>query len=89
MTGLRRGRHAALLAAVVATLACAAPASAADPPCPDSVRAPAAIVIEESTGMVACSSNADERRAIASTTKLMTALLTLEHARPLEDLAGQ
>jgi D-alanyl-D-alanine carboxypeptidase (penicillin-binding protein 5/6) len=81
VTTRRRGRPTALIAAVAATLACAAPASAADPPCPPEIRAPAAIVIEESTGMVACSRNADERRAIASTTKLMTALLTLERAK--------
>jgi D-alanyl-D-alanine carboxypeptidase (penicillin-binding protein 5/6) len=32
-------------------------------------------------GAVACARNADERRSIASTTKLMTALLTLERAK--------
>jgi D-alanyl-D-alanine carboxypeptidase (penicillin-binding protein 5/6) len=39
------------------------------------------IVIEVSTGAVACSRDADQRRSIASTTKLMTALLTLERAK--------
>ena len=38
-------------------------------------------MIEVSTGAVACATNADERRSIASTTKLMTALLTLERAK--------
>ena len=42
------------------------------------VDAPSAIVVEASTGDVAFERNASERRAIASTTKLMTALLTLE-----------
>ena len=38
-------------------------------------------MIEVSTGDVACARAADERRPIASTTKLMTALLTLERAK--------
>ena len=59
----------------------AAPAHAAERACPGFVSAPSAIVIETSTGEVACSRNADERRPIASTTKLMTALLTLERAK--------
>ena len=54
---------------------------AAEKPCPADIRAPSAIVIEVSTGAVACSRDADRRRPIASTTKLMTALLTLERAK--------
>ena len=38
-------------------------------------------MIEVSTGTVACERDADQRRSIASTTKLMTALLTLERAK--------
>ncbi|MDA0180283.1 D-alanyl-D-alanine carboxypeptidase [Solirubrobacter phytolaccae] len=49
--------------------------------CPDSVGAQAAIVIEVSTGIVACERQADKRLAIGSTTKLMTALVTLENAK--------
>ena len=52
----------ALLAAVLAP----ATAQAAETPCREDVRAPSAIVIEVSTGAVACSRNADERRSIAS-----------------------
>ena len=74
-------RRIALAAALAAAAFAAAPAQAAEPPCPASVQAPSAIVIEVSTGTVACSRRADERRAIASTTKLMTALLTLERAK--------
>ena len=40
-----------------------------------------AIVIEVSTGIVACERAADKRLRIGSTTKLMTALLTLENAK--------
>ena len=42
--------------------------------------APAAILVEPATGDVVFQRNADQRRPIASTTKLMTALVTLEHA---------
>ncbi len=49
--------------------------------CPQAVGAPQAIVIEVSTGDVACSRSADKRRPIGSTTKLMTALLTLERIK--------
>jgi D-alanyl-D-alanine carboxypeptidase (penicillin-binding protein 5/6) len=70
----------AMLAAAVALLSPGA-AHAADAPCPADISAPSAIVIEVSTGAVACSRNADARHPIASTTKLMTALLTLERAK--------
>jgi serine-type D-Ala-D-Ala carboxypeptidase (penicillin-binding protein 5/6) len=67
----------ALLAGVVA-----APAAAQEReslPRPD-LRAEAAIVVDAPTGEVLLGEDADERRAIASTTKLMTALLALERA---------
>jgi D-alanyl-D-alanine carboxypeptidase (penicillin-binding protein 5/6) len=69
---------------VLALLALAAvviPAAAAQAaPAPPHVRAPAAILVEPATGDVVFQRNAHERRQIASTTKLMTALVTLEHA---------
>ena len=76
-------RAATLLAAAVALLA-AAPAAAPAQQRPD-ITAPSAIVVEASTGDVVFERNADERRAIASTTKLMTALLAVETA-PLDDV---
>lgn len=72
-----------LLAVASATvaLAFAAPSPAgAAAPAPE-VSAPSAIVVEASTGDVAYRLNAGQRRPIASTTKLMTALLTLRRAR--------
>jgi D-alanyl-D-alanine carboxypeptidase (penicillin-binding protein 5/6) len=51
------------------------------PACPDSVGAPSAIVVEVSTNTIACGRSIDKRRPIGSTTKLMTALLTLEEAK--------
>jgi D-alanyl-D-alanine carboxypeptidase (penicillin-binding protein 5/6) len=72
---------AAAVACVVLALAPAARAAAAPPACPASVTAPSAIVIEVSTLDVACAKEPDARREIASTTKLMTALITLERAK--------
>jgi len=71
----------ALFATAVCAAVLAAPASAAPPDCPPSVQARDAIVLEVSTGIVACERNADEERPVGSTMKLMTALLTLERAK--------
>ena len=68
----------ALLLALLATLLVAAPATAA----PRDITAESAILVETVSGDVAFQRKADERRPIASTTKLMTALLTLERAKP-------
>ena len=70
---------AALAGALLLTIN-ATPAQAKAPACPSSVKAPSAIVIEVSTGIVACARAPDRRRPVGSTTKLMTALLTLEKA---------
>jgi len=70
-----------LLAAAVALalgIVCPARAAAASGPV---VRAPAAILVEPATGDVVFQRDAHDERPIASTTKLMTALLTLERAR--------
>ena len=48
---------------------------------PPKLSAQSAILMEASTGEVLYARNADERRPIASTTKLMTALLTMEKAK--------
>ena len=69
----------AVFAALLAVLLVAAPARAQDDAPPD-VSAPSAIVMEASTGDVLFQRDATERRPIASTTKLMTALLTMEHS---------
>jgi D-alanyl-D-alanine carboxypeptidase (penicillin-binding protein 5/6) len=97
---VRRLGFSAAVAAVAVVLF-AHPASAAARDCPKSVTAPSAIVLEVSTGIVACERNADQERAVGSTVKLMTALLTLErakldetyrapayHAAPAESLIG-
>jgi D-alanyl-D-alanine carboxypeptidase (penicillin-binding protein 5/6) len=77
-----RGRVAGSVAALgllIAVLVAAAPARAAG--APPELSAPSAILIEASTGEVLFERAAEKPRAIASTTKLMTALLTVEHAK--------
>jgi D-alanyl-D-alanine carboxypeptidase (penicillin-binding protein 5/6) len=76
-----RLRLCTLVAALVALAATAGDAGAAAPPLRS---AKAAIVVDASDGAVLYARHADERRAIASTTKLMTALLALERTRPSE-----
>jgi len=100
----RRAWSAAPLAVLV-TLVLVSAARAADATTPTrrppEVRAPAAILVEPATGDIVFSRNAHQRRPIASTTKLMTALVTLEdaslddvmktvpyHGAPAESIAG-
>lgn len=71
----------ALPIALAAAAAALAPPAAAAAPQPPAISAPSAIVLETSTGDVTYAKDADRRRSIASTTKLMTALLTLERAK--------
>ena len=65
---------------LVAALLLVAP-GAAHAACPSDVTAAAAIVMDARTGDILCKKNADEGRPIASTTKLMTALLVLERKK--------
>ncbi len=78
----RRSAVATLAIATTMLLATGASAEARDQPPP--IDAAAAIVVDADSGTVLYEREADERRAIASTTKLMTALLTLEQAEPDE-----
>jgi serine-type D-Ala-D-Ala carboxypeptidase (penicillin-binding protein 5/6) len=71
--------------AVAALVIAAAPgpaAFAAEAPPPRVPTAQAAIVVDAVDGTVMFTKRPDAERAIASTTKLMTALLTLEEAKP-------
>lgn len=70
-----------LAALAVVALLPVAPAGAQSAGKAPSLRsAAAAILVEPSTGDIVVRKRADERRAIASTTKMMTALVTLERA---------
>jgi D-alanyl-D-alanine carboxypeptidase (penicillin-binding protein 5/6) len=77
---VKLGRRTLALA-VVLTAAAAAPASAAERP-PSVPGARAAIVVDARDGTVMFAKHPNAERAIASTTKLMTALLALEQAKP-------
>jgi D-alanyl-D-alanine carboxypeptidase (penicillin-binding protein 5/6) len=76
------GRAAILsvLAAVLAVALVLPAAAAAAPARPDLSRPATAILIDGRDGTILLSKNADVSRPMASTTKLMTALLTLEEA---------
>ena len=68
-------------ATLLALVALVAPAHAAERP-PPVPGAQAAIVVDGRNGELMFRKNSGERRPMASTTKLMTALLTLERTRP-------
>lgn len=68
------------------TAGTAAQLAAGRPVSQPALSARAAILIEQSTGQVLYASHADSELAIASTTKLMTALLTLEHVPHLSTI---
>ena len=74
-----RARLAAGLLAAALVAAAGGDAHAAKAP---SVKAPSAIVVDATTGKVLFAKSPDRRRAIASTTKLMTALLAVRSTRP-------
>lgn len=64
--------------AVAAALLCPSAISAPDPP---DILAPSGILVDAKTGTVLWAHNPDEKRPMASTTKIMTALLVLESGR--------
>lgn len=70
-----------LLAVLVAALLASAGATASSPP---PVQGREALVADGRTGEILYERNADRRMAMASITKLMTAIVTLENARPGE-----
>jgi len=73
-----------LLLSVCAALAAAAAPASAQAQAPPDVAAPAYLVADARTGEILAEGNADARLQIASITKLMTALVVLDHARPGE-----
>ncbi|MGH3023647.1 MAG: D-alanyl-D-alanine carboxypeptidase family protein [Gaiellaceae bacterium] len=76
-----RPRVVLLLLVLVLLLAGASPAAGSTPP---PVEAKAVLVADGRTGDVLYAEDADRRLPMASITKLMTALVTLERARPRE-----
>jgi D-alanyl-D-alanine carboxypeptidase (penicillin-binding protein 5/6) len=86
---LRAGRLVALACLLLAGLglgrAIAPPAARATGPVPPSLDVRAAALLDADTGQLLYGDNAQSERAIASTTKLMTALVTLEQV-PLDQV---
>lgn len=82
MTWPASALRTAVLLIVVALVLVVVPAAApaATRPAPPRITAPAAILVQPATGDVVFQRNPHQRRLVASTTKLMTALVTLEHA---------
>jgi len=76
---------ASIVALLALALVLATPARAQDPP---ALSAQSAIVVEASTGEVVYERAAGKRRAIASTTKLMTALLTMERTKLSDEVTA-
>ena len=77
--GEAAARLARTLAGMLAPALIVASGAAAKPP---AIRAPEAILVDAASGAVLYAKHPDGRRAIASTTKLMTALLALQSTRP-------
>ena len=69
---------AVLLAAVISTFYCTVSTAATEMP---EVTAKGAVVINADTGEVLFRKNADKRLPMASTTKIMTTILAIEHGR--------
>ena len=88
VSALRLVRLPALAALLVALAALGAagwplPAAAATASPPPAVSAKAYVVMDQQTGVVLAQSNPNERLPMASTTKIMTGLLVLEHFHDL------
>jgi D-alanyl-D-alanine carboxypeptidase (penicillin-binding protein 5/6) len=81
------GRRALAVAAAVLVLAMALAGAATAAPLP-AIRAPSAILVDARSGAVLYAKDADDRRPIASTTKLMTAEIALRRARASQELVA-
>ena len=82
----RRGRVLGVLAATLVVLAAAAApaaAAAAEPPSAPRPQAPSAIIIDRVTGRILYGRRVHVERPMASTTKIMTALLVVQRAPDL------
>jgi len=83
--GLARRCWAALLGAALGILVSAPCATAKEPPAPT---VSAAVLMDTNSGLVLYDQNMHARRPMASTTKVMTALVTLESANLADTIVG-
>jgi serine-type D-Ala-D-Ala carboxypeptidase (penicillin-binding protein 5/6) len=81
-------RAAGILAGVALALLLSTASALAAPPSPPRLSAKAAIVIDARSGAVLFQRHASARRPIASTTKLMTARIVLEHVKQSQILTA-
>jgi serine-type D-Ala-D-Ala carboxypeptidase (penicillin-binding protein 5/6) len=81
-------RRSAFAAVAALALALGAPGGAAAQTGGPALQAASAILVDARDGSVIAQKDPDARRAIASATKLMTALLVLEQARPEDVFTG-
>ena len=88
MSRARRCSAVALAAALIGVAQMPARAAATDVP-PPSLAVTGAALFEPTTGRVLYGIDPDGERAIASTTKIMTALITLQHVRHLDEIFTQ
>ena len=72
-------RVSALIVAIAACVLCCSSPASAQPP---TVEAAAAVLVDTATGVVLFDRAMHERRPMASTTKIMTALVALESSQP-------
>jgi len=84
----RVGRAALAALSALALVALLAPAAPAGAQAPEAPGAAAAILIDARDGATLLAKGPERPRAVASTTKLMTALLALERAKPGEVFAA-
>jgi len=73
----------AILFSIFLILLVASTGAAEDAPAPPAVSAGSVVMINADTGQVLYSVNPDEQRAMASTTKMMTALVIMENCKDL------
>ncbi|WP_354697837.1 peptidase [Paraconexibacter sp. AEG42_29] len=87
-TALRRDIAAAWVALLTVVCVVVGPGTAAHAAGPPPIDAPAAVLVEPATGDIVYQRGANDRRSIASTTKLMTALVALDKLN-LKDVLSQ
>lgn len=77
-----------ILAFLIPGTSLAAPVAASKPLSKPQIAAPAAILIDAKSGNILYSKNAEQKRSIASTTKIMTGILAVENISPADTITA-